>query len=285
MSIANLNRYGSIVDTPTPTASVETVTPEIAGEWLRKNTHNRSMKRWNLAGMVSDMKAGNWQFTGEPIKFSKDGTLIDGQHRLTAIAQSGIPQEMLIVRGLEMESQHTMDAGARRSATDALNLRGEKHAPILAAGIKQVILWRRDAGASGPDRSGKCMVTTPEILDYLDDHPECREYAREANRFKKRTELPAGIIFLLWTLFYEIDPSDAEDFFTRLASHSDFKGSPIYALDQALAKNARSEVKRKVSWKCAMAIKAWNKYRLGEPVTVLSFNPGGSRNEQFPEPI
>lgn len=272
--------------TNTTTITVETVTPEIAEQMLGKNTHNRNLKAANLNGLVADMKAGNWQFNGEPIKFAKDGTLIDGQHRLTAIVKAGIPQEMLIVRGLEMKSQHTMDAGSTRSTADALKLRGEKNYGILASGIKASILWERGVRKTlGGNGGGNHKVTTSQILDYLEAHPECREYARFAARYKARIELPSSTLFLLWKVFSEIDYVDAEVFFDRLASHLELQGSPIYALDRALTEANSGNVRRSSSWRIAMTIKAWNKFRAGEQVRILRYSPGGAAPEQFPEPI
>lgn len=272
--------------TNTTTIQVETVTPEIAEQMLGKNTHNRNMKAGNLKGMIADMKAGNWKFNGEPIKFAKDGTLLDGQHRLTAIVKSGIPQDMLIIRGLEKESQHTMDAGSMRSTSDALKLRGEKNYIPLAAGIKASVAWERGVrGFVGNASGGATRVTTSEALDYLEAHPECREYAQVAVKYKPHIAIPASALFLLWKLFSEIDPVDAHAFFERLANHDALSGDPIYALDRALAEASRVGVRRSTGWKTAMAIKAWNKFRAGEQVQILRFTPGGANPERFPEPI
>lgn len=272
--------------TNTTTITVETVTPELAAQWLRKNTHNRNLKERNLQAMVGDMKAGNWKFNGEPIKFAKDGTLLDGQHRLTAVAQSGLAQDMLIVRGLDKGSQHTMDAGAVRSAADALKLRGEKNCNTLASGIRLAMAWEKGIRKGiGEGTRGLGKVTTSTILDYLDEHPELRFYAKEATRLVSRCSLPASALFLLVKLFYEINEDDCEWFFDRLTSHEGLRGDPIYELDKALTKADMGSVKVRTSWRIAVTIKAWNKFRSGESMSVLRYSPGGANPERFPEPV
>ena len=85
-------------------------------EWLGFNTHNRNLRQRQCSASCTstrpDMEAGNWQWNGESIKFAEDGTLLDGQHRLAAIAESGVTLPVLVVRGLPNETQETAVDGA-----------------------------------------------------------------------------------------------------------------------------------------------------------------------------
>ena len=49
--------------------------------------------------MIADMKAGKFILMPHGIVFLEDGTLADGQHRLLAIVECGIPQEMMVTFG------------------------------------------------------------------------------------------------------------------------------------------------------------------------------------------
>mgnify|MGYP000517583782 CR=1 FL=1 len=71
------------------TAAVELITPQMACEMLKKQRNVRVLKRKEVERYVRALKRG-WKLNGETIKFDKDGYLIDGQHRLTACAESGI---------------------------------------------------------------------------------------------------------------------------------------------------------------------------------------------------
>ena len=67
-------------------AKVQVITPELAEQYLTKNTNNyRSMSNSVVNAYATDMKTGNWKFNGDSIKFNKSGILVDGQHRLAAI--------------------------------------------------------------------------------------------------------------------------------------------------------------------------------------------------------
>lgn len=266
---------------------VTTVTPELAEAWMGKNTHNRQIRDRVVAAYSRDMANGDWQWNGEAIKFAEDGTLIDGQHRLSAIVQAGVPVQMLVIFGVEMDAQHTMDTGAKRTIADALRLRGEAHNRILGAGIKSCIVW--DSGLRNFGGGARITATATEAIDYLASHPELREYARQTSQVNKYVKLPSSISVLAMKLFYEIDHEDAEHFFARLASdEGHYKGQPIHALRRALIAELYSNgqaISRTATWKLAVIIKAWNKFRLGEDIQILNFKAGGSRPETFPEPI
>ena len=87
-------------------AEMEMITPQIASEYLAKNTNNyRVLSKSKVDSYAEDMKSGNWQENGEGIAFSEDGTLKDGQHRLQAIIRSGVTIPMLVVRGVASDVQ------------------------------------------------------------------------------------------------------------------------------------------------------------------------------------
>ena len=89
----------------------------------------------------------------------------------------------------------------------------------------------------------------------------------------------------------EIDAEDAEYFFDRLASGEGlYRCDPIFELRNALQEEmqqagGKTRTGRNNTWKLAIIIKAWNKYRNGETVKLLSYRPGGANRERFPEPI
>jgi predicted nucleic acid-binding Zn ribbon protein len=72
-----------------PAASIVYVTPEMAERWLGHNKVNRNLRNRRVDQFARDMRSGRWQLTGEAIKFGKSGNLIDGQHRLWAVIESG----------------------------------------------------------------------------------------------------------------------------------------------------------------------------------------------------
>lgn len=263
---------------------VTTVTPELAEHWLTKNTHNRNIRLAHVRGLASDMKAGEWAWNGEAIKFASDGTLLDGQHRLAAVVESGTAIKMLVVENVKGAAQHTMDTGSKRTPGDMFRLRGEKNYNLLASGTRGAIVW--EAGRRLKDGSAM-TVTNTQILRYVEAHPEMRDYVAIARRVTQSVPIPGSVVVLAVKLFYEIDADDAEHFFARLVSdEGHYKGEPVYALRAILLQpKSQSRISYTSDYKLAVIIKAWNKFRAGESVGLLVFRPGGASPEKFPVPM
>lgn len=98
------------------------VSPAMAVEWLRLNTVNRKLRRSHVESIISDLRSGGWKLTHQGIAFSEDGGLLDGQHRLTAIAESGISARMMVTRGVPKDGYDMFDRGASRSMRDILRM-------------------------------------------------------------------------------------------------------------------------------------------------------------------
>jgi hypothetical protein len=226
------------------------------------------------------MREGNWRWNGETVKFSLDGVLLDGQHRLAAIIEADAIIPLLVVRGLPSETQETMDGGVKRKFADVLQLRGEEHYTTLAATTRRVTLWEM-----GYRRLSDVTVTNAQMIDTLVKHPELRAHAGEAEHVSRNCALPPSLIGWAMWLFYQLDPEDAQHFFTRLASDERHQsGEPIYELRKAAENSQSVRGSRNVTYLSAITIKAWNVFRDGRTVGILRYRPGGANPETFPEP-
>src|SRR5215472_1800793 len=85
-------------------ASVEDVTPEQALAWLTNAARNRQINDTAVRRYGQDMANGRWRLNGQGLIFDTDGKLVDGRHRLTAVAATGCTVQMLIVRGAKPEA-------------------------------------------------------------------------------------------------------------------------------------------------------------------------------------
>lgn len=78
------------------------ITPEIAAKYLERNYKgNRKLSQRRVDYFVQLLRDGLFRTTHQGIGFDKDGNLIDGQHRLWAIVESGIGAEMQVTAGLD----------------------------------------------------------------------------------------------------------------------------------------------------------------------------------------
>lgn len=257
------------------------VTPKLAREWLGYNTHNRRLRDRVVNAYAADMKAGAWQWNGESVKFAKDGTLLDGQHRLAAITLAEVTLRMLVVRGLPNETQDTVDGGAKRKFSDVLQLRGEAHYTTLAALTRRVAMWETGARKEG----GNWTPTNAQLLQTLETYPDLREASKIGDHVATRCGLPGSICSFGFWLFGRIDDADAAFFFDRLHDGQNLaKGDPVYELRRVVETSRSVRGQRSSTYLTAIMVKAWNAYRDGKTIALLTFKPGGASPEKFPEP-
>lgn len=256
------------------------VTPDLASEFLTHNTHNRTLKPVFEKRYATDMRNGDWTWTGEPLRFDVHGTLLDGQNRLYALIDAEVTLPFLIIRGLPSEAQDDMDTGAPRKFYDVLKLRGEVNATHLAALVRRVAAWN-----AGYRRNLNSVVPSYHALSrVLAENPGMRDVVIPARKAASGSGLMPSVASLTYWLFSNIDGDDAEFFFARLADGQAMaKGDPIFELRRTLATDGNG-AGRGESWQLAITIKAWNAYRNGETVGLYRWRPGGAKPEKFPEP-
>lgn len=134
------------------------VSPSLAMRLLARNAgYNRSVRKGVVASYASDMAGGKWnERIGDPIRFSDTGILIDGQHRLKAIAESGKTVVVSIMTGLSESDYKDVDNGSARTVTDVADIPGgASGAAIVKAalmldggiGIRSCCMSSRTSGA------------------------------------------------------------------------------------------------------------------------------------------
>lgn len=100
------------------------VTPAIARMWLTHNTSNRPLRNAVVERLGRIWARGEWKLTHQGIAFAPDGTLLDGQHRLTFISR--LPEDavvpMLVFTNVPADTFSVLDQGVRRTASDVLDI-------------------------------------------------------------------------------------------------------------------------------------------------------------------
>jgi hypothetical protein len=273
----------NIKSIPAPTARVVDLTPDMASKLLDKNVKNRVVSKRNHATLVRSMTNGEWELNGEAIKIDTNGFVLDGQHRLHAILESGVTIRTFIIEGLPASTQDTMDTGKSRGLADVLTIRGEASATTVASIARRVFIFRRHGLRAATVAS--YPTTVKEVLRFLDDNEWIKDLPTAAQRIGRTAKMPGSLAGLLMVAFSEVDRDDANDFFDKLSTGAGLApGDPILALRKVLLTMHESRGTNNQTHVAALAIKAWNKYRAGETVTLLKFAPGGSTPEKFPEP-
>ena len=122
--------------------SIERISPARAKALLARNQHNRVVRPAHVRQLTEAMTSGRWVFNGESIKIDEDGGLLDGQHRLIAICDSGVTGQVVVVEGLPRPVQDTVDTGRRRKLSDVLAIAGYPDASALATASRMCRSWR-----------------------------------------------------------------------------------------------------------------------------------------------
>lgn len=256
-----------------------TITPEMATEYLANNPRNRPIKPGHLAFLCNELRHGRWKVNGDRIRIDKNGCLLDGQHRLTAVCVTGISIQTEIVFNLDPDVFDTIDSGAKRSPGDTLTIAGEKDGRNLAAAVCVADdLLNGGCGAFG--RSSK--TSNAEILEMLERHSAIRASMPWRESLKRFA--PPAVSVALHYLFSLRDKQKADEFFNCISTGIGLDGGhPALLLRDRLSVNERAKGKLSRRYIIALFIKAWNAFIAGRQLKTLYFREEGSCPEVFPK--
>jgi hypothetical protein len=124
---------------------LETVdlTPEDAAKMLAisQGHHQRKLRKANIDRLTHAITSGQWRETHQAIALNRDGIVIDGQHRLTAIVAAGMTVRVLIAKDVADETFDVIDTGSVRSPYDVLTLAGIPNAAKVAAACRLILTY------------------------------------------------------------------------------------------------------------------------------------------------
>lgn len=265
----------------------ETISVDKAKQMLEKNKLNRPISQRNLDQLISTMKKGNFKFTGESIKISKAGNLLDGQHRLMAAVQTNQPIRSLVVRGLEEDSFKYMDTGRPRRASDVLGIEGYPNPTRFASVALFVMNFKKNKFskmADGAKSKGVAdVITNADISEFVaKNHESISESLKYGHMPENKLVSPTTLAAFHY-IFKEKHSATADDFCDKLVTGISLtKSNPIYLLRQSLIGDARATRKMKRLVKLAIICKTWNAVRNNKIIKNLKWEPV---KESFPKPI
>lgn len=218
---------------------VEEITPELAKDILAGNTRNRSISARLVESLLRDIKEGRWILTHQGIGLASDGGLVDGQHRLTAIALSGETVRMNVTYNVDPKAFEVVDTNNRpRSQADILGLQRGSEFPSrggaptkmsLMTGAMKVI-----ARLGGTPSSVRW--TTSELNKMLDVFG--KDAAAVVSIVNGYRGMCQAAIVGPFTLIYPMHPKFVEDTLTSMRSKVGMS-SNIAAIMRALERMGR----------------------------------------------
>ena len=272
----------------------EHITPHKAMKLLEKlYDGQRLLNQGWIQSLARQMTEGAWKDDGTPIQIDVCGQVINGQHRLWAIAESNIPQWCNIVRNVPTEGYHTIDTNLNRNVKVALRFQGEERLAVLAPSLS----WKASYlnKGIGPNKhysnishSGK--LTNNEMLLLLDKYPTLRVACVKSNGAKIYGA--KGMFAWLWHEFDTIAPAECYEFFYKLIKGVDLsERSVMHTLHKRLTDNRIAMAQQKVGYwgpeRIAYAcVMCWNTLRAGKnriSVKSLRWAKSNGDSVKFPE--
>lgn len=264
------------------------VTPELAQDFLTYNTHNRPIKDKTVKKYTADMLNDRWEFTGDVINWTVEGKMINGQHRLLAIIASGKAQVFHVQCGLKADAFNKMDIGKLRSAGDTLAMQGFSNYSVVAGVVRYVSVYKNDMLNDYINTTNKMKFSNQDIAEEAEklDRELLQEAATTSVKFYGRVKfMDSTSIAPLFYIFAEKDKEMALNFFDMLATGDGIgteKYPSIFLLRNKLINSMSSGSKISVKHRWALIIKAWNFYKEGRDIKLLTWNES---QEAFPKPI
>jgi hypothetical protein len=129
----------------TATSLVAVVAPASAALLLLEhNGTNRTIEASRLKVFEDLIRAGEFKATHQGAAFAKDGTLIDGQHRCLACAQTNIAIEMQFTFGIDKALIDYIDQqpGGGRTLASSLEIAGIENEKYKQALVRRVLRYQ-----------------------------------------------------------------------------------------------------------------------------------------------
>jgi hypothetical protein len=260
-------------DLPQVTVQFEKVTPEIAKAYLgmmpdwQRNESDKTTDEY-----AEDMLDEDWLFTGDSIKFTAEGEFFDGQHRAWAIYNSGQPQTMLVVRGLDRSAMRVLDTGYQRRFTNYLSTQKVPYVQDVANLTGKVLDWRRgnyahpsiarqpSARHLNAKKSHQKLIHTFESM-----RDEIVNSVIRGGQIRRNFPGSAPVAVFAFAYLYlgRLDPYKRETFFDELAGKTAMSSAspcyPIRALEKTLVGRSQEKGIPSYTWLNWIFL-AWNEW-------------------------
>lgn len=255
------------------TASAE-IDPETAAFLLTFNTKNRNPSRATIRRFARTMTEGRWVPNVAVVSMGSDGALVNGQHTLRAIIESGLPQRVTLQTGQPPEARAVFDTGNKRNLAHVLDMNG------ISSGVKKSsaanLARQYEAAADGKNTlrslsTRRVFYDNVEQLEWITEHDGiCAEAVSMGVAVYKalgcQMKPSALVAFYMLALLGSADKLD--EFHESLLHGTNLaSGDPVLTLRNWMM---NSERKRDASGKqLATVAKAYDRHQRGQATAVV----------------
>ncbi|MFJ9415082.1 hypothetical protein ACIRPT_13045 [Streptomyces sp. NPDC101227] len=246
---------------------------ELAERWLLRNLDsNRKKSSIRVGRYAKAMQEGRWKLTHQSIAFDRNDNLIDGQHRLLAVARSQTVVPLRVHVGADPATFAVIDTGYGRVASQFMRV---SNANIIRSAAR-IILFAQACQANGGEviLIQRNDVENDVIFETVDAWPELQQYAGVAGRIYRACGSPASnMLAVLAQAARGKAPELIDPFTEKMVSGEDLsKGDPVLLLrNRGVARLDRSLAARDKAILYGTTVKAWNAHAKGERMSFLRF--------------
>ncbi len=272
------------------THNIIMITPTLAAKYFEANVKNRPIGQEIVRKYSGIMVDGDWQFNGDTLRIDVNGRILDGQHRLLAIIDSGIAQPMLVVTGLQTSAFDTIDIGKSRTLSGFLAINGAPNSTTASGMMSHLLSYNSGGSALCDIRRLGAYKTQGSRIDYYLQHKADIDAATDFAKHNRTmcTGISKTMIAFLYYIMVAIDYKDATKFFAAYDGDPTIKiPAAVYIRGRMFNNiNATRQTVMRPTVKLAIFIKAWNMFRdHNQTPKSLQFTQAGPGKEAFPRAI
>ena len=259
------------------------ITPELAATYLQCNVNNRNVRPLWVKALARDMKNGAFKNNGDAIRFDSTGNLIDGQHRLLAVLESGVTlREQIVVYDIAQEAVNTIDSGAKRTDSDRFKMASIPNSAIASATARAICNY--EAG----DLTLKSKFTSDEVRKAYDAHEKQIVEALPLARSCYKAVGGSGSLYVMvftFGLSYDTEKTKqfAKDVSTGVGLQED---SPALAFRNAVTKSfSHHKARMHDAYFLQLLIKAFNKAMKNQRSKLIRWAETERKEDLFFHPV
>lgn len=271
-----MHGQSKVRDTP----RIAVITPEDATALLEHNSLNRPLRDQHVRRIAKQILEGKWKFNGDTIKISKEGDVLDGQHRLWAIIESKKPIETIVVYGIERDAFATIDTmRAVRTGGDVLALNGAaRYRNIMASALTWLIRWQNKCITD--HRDPKHKVENSDIERAYTENPGIVRAVERCGSLRGLAN--PSLVSFFYYLLANRNPDLAERMVTTLENPAGIGiNDPFFRLRTYFTGDQNR--RRDAVLTIAVMIKAANAAFAEKEVKALNWRSQGNTPEEFPK--
>jgi len=248
------------------------IDPDYASALLATlDPRQRVQRAGHVRFLAREMSSGNWHdTTNDLIVVSKSGTLINGQHRMSAVVASGVTVKFWVMYDAPDESYSVMDQGnAPRTLADYARGKGAMYSGSIATICRLLLpIDNKDIAISS-------RTSTADVQAYLNNEYERLLTASRLSELSKeicesKGTLAAGIVMCL-----RHDDERAAEFFRMVSPsypHGLDAGHPARTLRETLLASRLKKRHLDRTGPMKAAIRAYSAWVEGKKLFVIKLD-------------